>query len=200
MQKRTKFAIVLLIGLILLALGLWLLLSPLLHQQNTLQPPPLPPSNPAEEGFGKRTYEAPIVIPATSSKPTVSSGMLALQNFARGLAERMGTGTSGNGFLGYEDVKIDATSNGRIALQAARKNMQTLHPASIVFGVTSKAVTAKTDSGVYGDDSITISMDVLTAEDAGKPELITKTIQSIIVMKMSKQDNGSYLLDSFTWK
>lgn len=201
MSKRSRLAIVLLVGLILLILGLWIFLTPLL-QKPAAQPPALPDSvTPGQSDVPTRPREAPKPpTPAPEAKPTAQSGMLALQNHARSLAERIGTGTAENGFLGFQDVVIDATANGRVSLAAARKAMQAQHPVGTPYGQTAKAVTAKVESGTYGDPSLDVVMDVFVGENAGTPGRIVATSNHVVTITFAKQADGTYLLDAFTWK
>ena len=204
MDKRTRLLIVILLGLILLGIGLWIFLSPIL-KQNAAQPPALPaqpsqqPAQPAPTNTAPK--QAPVVAPTPNAKPTPQSGILALQNKVSQLAERMGSGTNENGFLGYSDALIDATANGRTQLLAAQKAMQAQHPASgPAYGITARAVTSNVDSGKYGDAQVVISMDVFVSEDAGNPGKPTAQSGHKVTMTMAKQADGSYLMDSFTWK
>lgn len=202
MQKRTRLAIVLLVGIALFLLGVWIFLSPLMQARQAAQPPGLPENaNGLESETPTRPREAPVPpMPAPEAKPTAESGMLALQNRARSLTERMGTGTADNGFLGYQDIVIDATANGRLALAAARKAMQVAHPPGTPYGQTAKAVTAKTESGGFGQATISILMDVYVAENAGVPGQVTATSPHQVTMTFAKQVDGAYLIDGFTWK
>ncbi len=202
MQRRTKLAIVILAGILLLLLGLWLFLQPLLQNRSAAQPPELPANPTAREPeTGTRQREAPIPpTPAPEAKPTAQSGILALQNHARELTSRILTGTADNGFAGFQDAIIDATVNGRAALSAGRKTLQAQHPPGTPYGQTAKAVTATVDSGAYGGASIVISMDVYAAENAGTPGIVTKTSTYKATMTFAKQGDGTYLMEDFTWK
>ena len=202
MDRRTRLLLVIVLGLILLGIGIWIFLQPILQSAAPAAQPPALPTNitPTEQPFTPPVHQSTTTAP-TATAPTPQSGLLALENQAASDAASMGTGTSENGFQGYADLYTSATANGKAALQAAAQAMQTAHPPTgPLYGITTVAPTPRILSGNYGDASLTVTMDVLESVDNGNPANASKPTQHLVTITFVKQADGSYLLDSFTWQ
>jgi hypothetical protein len=197
MEKRTKLAIVIIVALILLLLGLWFLLSPFVKLPSA-QPPSLPnsvtPYVPAHTTLPTKT------VTSTGTTAPVSDLLLKLSNEARATVERIGSGDSADGFLGYHDALLQMTANGQAAEQAEQQRMQQAHSASgPAFGVSTRSVSSNVVSGAAGDQSIVISVDAIQRQDSGNPGAPTKTLGKRVTVTFVKQADGTYLIDSIVW-
>lgn len=199
MQKRTKLALIIIAGLLLLLLGVYLLLSPYLAQRKA-SAPPAPTSNIPYVAGPK------VAVPASTSTPVVaplSSADLQLrviEDRAKATVERIGSGSSESGFLGTQDVIADMTPNGAAEIIAAQQLLQKAHPASgPAFGISTRAVSSKAESGKIGDATIIVSVDAIQYEDAGTPSKPTKTQAKRIKATFQRQSSGGYLIDHLEW-
>lgn len=200
MEKRTKLALLILVGLLLFLLGAYLVLAPFLESRNPPQPPSLPeeviPFTPPASS------NSSPVSGGTTSTPVapVSLGVQTLENRARALVERIGSGASGSGFLGYQDSWSEMTVNGRATLGAEQKAMRQIHPASgPLYGVSTRAVAAHAIEGAFGDLKIVIAVDAVQTEDAGTPNQPVRHTGKRVEVSFIKQTNGSYLAESLVW-
>ncbi len=204
MQKRTKLAIVLLIGLILLAIGLYFFFSPYLENRQAAQPPALPAST--TPTFPKPANK-PVVVPATpSGTPTPVADLSdvaklrMLENKARTVVERVGSGSNNTGFLGYEDVALDFTSAGQAVLKAEQAKLVAEHPARAAsFGISTRVVSSHIRDAKWGDASILATVQAIQSEDAGNARIPTKSLGKKIEVTFLKQADGLYLIESLTW-
>lgn len=198
MEKRTKLAIVILVGLLLLLLGLYIFLSPILEERRALQPPPLPSSvTPVITPTPKPPTPAPQPTPAAPVTPE-TNGLKILENRARNVVERIGSGTSENGFLGYQDALLDATSAGQAALKAEQSRMQAAHPANgPLYTISTRAITSNATKGAFGDATIVFTVDAIQTVNGGTASQTTLTKR--ITVTFAKQSDGSYLVDAAEW-
>lgn len=200
MQRRAKLAIVILVGLLLLALGVWLILGPFLSTRPVVQQPPSLPGQvtpsvqkPAPAGSVPMATSTPPIAPSTERM------LRTLENMSRTAVERVGSGASSNGFLGYTDVFAQMTPAGRTSLLTQQKAMQQAHPASgSLYGISTRAVSSNLTQGNVGDPNLTMTVEAIQTVDNGVGS--QKTMQGKrIDVAFVKQTDGTYLIDAFTW-
>lgn len=206
MDKRLKLFLIVLAGIILLALGAWIFLSPYLAERRAAQPPALPgevhpvgPTQPSTSGVvPKPVGTIAPTSPATTTAPTSPSKTLAVQNRSRTVVERIGSGVSSDAFLGYRDVEEYFTANGVAALRAERAALMQQHPAGgPTYAISTKAASSQI-AGAYGDATLVATVEAIQRIDAqGQP---TVTVAKRITMTFAKQSDGSYLIDSLKWE
>ena len=201
MQKRTKLIILIIVGLLLLLLGLWIFLSPILKQRALQQPSAPTQGTPymPQPGQKNPTQGTPQAS-GTSTAPAPVDAMKELQNKAKSLAERIGSGSSQTGFLGYQDAMLDMTPNGRAALQKAQTTLQQEHPAKGgLYTITTRAVSSKVTKGKIGDAQIVISIETVQTENAGLAGVTPKGSAKRADVTFVKQTDGSYAADAVAW-
>lgn len=205
MQKRTQLALLILLGLLLLLLGLYFLLSPYLESRRTAQPPALPGSALPFSVGGRGTTPAgqggvsPIAT-GTGAAPAVPNGQRVVENSARTVVERVGSGTSGNGFLGYRDALTSMTANGQAALLAEQQRMQEEHPATgTAFGISTRVASSNLTQGQAGDARLIVTVQAVQTQDAGLPSQPVKVLGKQILVTFIRQSDGGYLADSLVW-
>ncbi|MBP9863870.1 hypothetical protein KBC54_00265 [Patescibacteria group bacterium] len=197
MQKRTKLAIVIIVGLLLLLLGLYLLLSPYLAQRKALAPPA--PTSDIPYVAGPK-----VVVPTSTSTPvaipTATLQLRVLEDRAKATVERIGSGSSENGFLGTEDAMSDMTQSGAIEIRAAQQTMQQAHPASgPLFGISTRVVSSHAENGVIGDASILVSVDAIQYENVGASNAPSRIQGKQVKVTFMRQPSGGYLIDHLEW-
>lgn len=202
MQKRTKLALVILIALLLLGFGLYLLLGPYVRERKSAQPPQLPnavqPFVPGAPVDNTGVLPGGVTTSAVAGAQTNEARVLEYQ--ARAIVERVGSGSSADGFLGYHDALLDATANGRASFQAEQRRMQQAHPATgPVYGISTRGVAAHVTEGKMGDAQVGVTVDAIQTIDAGVPREPTSIQAKQILVRFIQQADGSYLVDSLTW-
>lgn len=207
MSKRTKLALLILIALLLLLVGLYLILWPLLKpaapatgeeysipsQVQTAQPKPT---------NGQATSGEPVTgLPSTPTRePSIDEILRGLENRARAAVERVGSGSSQTGFLGYTDAKLDSTSSFSAKLMQEQDAMVAAHPASgPIYGISTRAASSHIADGKPGDDSLVATVQAVQTIDAGNPRQPTSTGGKQIIVTFAKQSDGSYLIDDMEW-
>ncbi|MEK7655528.1 MAG: hypothetical protein AAB386_02530 [Patescibacteria group bacterium] len=192
MEKRNKLILLILVALILLAIGIWILLKPFLSTPE--QPPTLP--------TGVIPSGVQPTIPTGGSVPVVTpQDVKELEDLASAIVARIGSGSSMNGFKGYEDVLINATPSFQQKLTSEQQAMQKKHPVSgSAFGMVTRVVAVDSKSAVSGADVMPIILQVQQAEDAGNPSAPTKVSYKEVTVIFEKQTAGGYLLDGLSWK
>ena len=200
MSKRTKLILVIVIGLLLLMLGVWFLLQPLLKKAPVTQPaalpskttPYVPPGKPTPIGVVSSTL--PVITPPTD----VQLGIL--ENQARITVERIGSGVSDDGFVQYQDVLSSFTSSGQTKILTQQKTLQQQHPASgPAYGMTTRAISSHVTSGKTGDAAITANVEAIQYVDNGNPAKPLQNLPKLVVVTFEKQSNGSYLISDMVW-
>lgn len=205
MQKRTKLFLLILFCLVLFVSGVLVFLSPLLEQRRDRpQPPALPaivkpgaqpvPSNvvPPEE----RAEGVSIVL---SSKEANQSR--ALENRARLVVERIGSGSSESGFLGYGDTLSELTSAGTVALLAQQRQLQQRYPSTGPrVGFSTRAAASRLTEGKIGDAKIVVTVEAIQQQDDGNPSQPKRASAKRVIITFVKQSNGGYLIDGVTWE
>ncbi len=202
MSRRSQLAIVLIIGLLLLGIGLYILLQPILSQRQSAQAPALPsavqPYSPPGQASTSTSTATPTPVVAPSTP--VDAKIVLLEQKARATVERIGSGSSGDGFLGYADVMDALTSAGRTAMLAEQKALQKAHPSSgPAFGITTHAVSSHVKNGTIGNATLIAEVQAIQNEDAGDPTKPTARKGKIITVTLVKQSDGGYLIDSLNW-
>lgn len=197
MERRTKFGLLLLFALLLLLLGGYLLFQPFIADR--FGAAPAAPENTAP-------YIAPTLpVIQTSGTETgttapIPDDLRLLENRSRNIVERIGSGTNGNGFLGYQDVLTQFTSAGQSRIIAEQKELQTAHPVSgSAYGISTRAVAARLASGASGAESIVIAVESIQTVDSGKPSQPTSTGAKRADVTFLRQSDGQYLIDSVVW-
>ena len=199
MQRRTKLLFVILIGLLLLGVGLYLILQPYLAERAARQPAQLPSAVKQTTGTGKTTF-TPTPATSTAQTPPVSSGLLAIQNRARAVVERIGSGNSSTGFLGFQDAAGDVTANGAAELRSEQAALQAAHPSTAEsFGISTRSISVRTTSGVFGDATISITVEAIQSQTTGVAQQVTSNHAKKIDLTFVKQSGGTYLVDTIAW-
>lgn len=193
MSRRIKLILLIVATAALLGLGLWLLLTPLIGPPE--QPPELPPAV-------TPSGEVPeIREPVQPPLPTVTQEVRQLENLAVSVVTRIGSGSSADGFRGYEDVLLSATPAMQDALRRERAAMQAAHPADgPAYGVTSRVVAVDRRFARPGEDRVTFVLQVQRSEDAGNPSAPTSVTYHEATVTMAKQPDGGYLVDEIVWQ
>jgi hypothetical protein len=204
MSRRSQLAIIILIGLLLLGVGLYILLQPIFsQQQSSPQPPALPTSvQPTLPGQASTSNPSTASVAVSSTKPVTPEGnqLLLLEQKGKATVERIGSGASGDGFLGYADVLDVLTSSAQKANLAQQKVLQQAHPASgPLFGLTTHAVSSHIKTGSIGDATLVDEVQAIQNEDAGDPTHLIARKGKIVTVTFKKQTDGSYLIDSLDW-
>lgn len=196
MEKRNKLIILIFFAAIILAIGLYILLKPFFPPTTTEQPPELP-----EQVV---PVTRPVTLPPTREEISVTAlpqDLKELQDIASAFVARIGSGSSGSGFKGYEDVLINATPKLQAQLLDEQAAMQKAHPAAgPPFGITTRVISNKASSAVLGAASATFVVSMQQAEDAGNPGAPTAVKYKEATVVFQKQADGTYLIDGLTWK
>lgn len=203
MERRTKLLLLILIGLLLLLIGLYFLLSPFLRQRGGLAPPAPTPTAPYVPTPSQPTPGGPVPVPTatgTAVAPSVSAEQRVLENRARAAVERIGSGSSRDGFLGYQDVLTEMTEAGRTALLAEQQRMREAHPASgPMYGITTRGVSSALSQGKIGDQSLVVRVEAIQSVDAGNPRAPVEMKGKRVDVTFLRQGNGSYLIEKLEW-
>jgi len=206
--NRRRIAIFLLaLGVLLLIYGAWILAGLLWPKRPGAQQP----AAPAQIEIVQR---APAHTPTTIALPTNVQGtstLLDVQNAkvpalsesvrrAESVVSRMGSGTSQDGFLGYDDVMMDGTYRFREYLVQEKARMIGSHPAGgPLYGVTTRVVSSSVTEGTAESSRIAVTIQAQKAEDAGdrsKPTGISYIQAKVVFLK---QSNGNHLVDEITF-
>jgi hypothetical protein len=203
MSKRTKFAVLLLVALLLLALGVWFFIQPILKEKNAAQPPALPSQTTPYVPTSTAVGQTPAPQNAVQTPPPTpeQNQQLVIENKARATVERIGSGASGSGFLGYVDALVDMTKDGQQAALAEQKSMQQAHPAlGQAYGITVMRNSAShLTKGAIGDAQVQVTVNVMQNVDAGDPSHPVESKRKNVVVTFAKQADGSYLVDGLAW-
>jgi hypothetical protein len=181
-------------------LGAYLVLAPYFKEraaQKAAQPPALP------------TGVTPVVPGPRGGSPTGTSVLppptaaelqnLTLEQQARSFAERIGSGASTDGFLGYDDAFLMATAKGREALRAAQAKMREAHPAAGTrYGISTRSVAARVIKGTVGQNQVVVEVDAVERIDAAATGGVASATGKRLTITFVKQANSSYLVDAFT--
>ncbi|MBI4139315.1 hypothetical protein HY479_04185 [Candidatus Uhrbacteria bacterium] len=194
MEKRTKLILLIIGALILLLIGLWILFQPFLPKLLPAQPPGLP-------GAVSPGGAPPVQTPLTGKPTTIPQDIKQLEDLAAAIVSRVGSGSSANGFQGYDDVLINATPVFRETLRSRQQEMQRAHPANgPAYGIVTRVVSIDSRAAVSGADIIPFTVQAQQAEDAGNPAQPTRVSYTEVTVTFEKQSDGTYLLDNLEWK
>ncbi len=201
MSKRTKLFLIIFFGLLLLLVGVWIFLQPILNQRSAAPQPPslqnstpyVPPSNASNVS---RTSTSTLKAP---SQPPPINVLVQLQNRAKSLTEQIGSGSSQDGFLGYQDAELNMTSKGQQAIRAEQKVLQQAHPLSgSLYTLSTRAVSSVIISGSAGDLKIIVAVETIQTENAGIAGITPSSSAKRVTVTFLKQSGGGYLADRIT--
>ncbi|MDQ7814572.1 MAG: hypothetical protein RDU25_02090 [Patescibacteria group bacterium] len=207
MEKRTKLGLLLLIALLLLGLGLYLLLSPFFKKQpaqeqlpttpSTLQPSSNLPSTPSQPTNG----QTPPTTVTPSTTPPPIDPLKVLENKARSSVERIGSGSNQNGFLGYSDALLDASTSYKSVLQQEQAAMVSANPlASGPYGMSTRSISVKLSEGKIGDAKIVFIVEAIQNVDSGDPTSPVSTSAKRVTVTFVQSTGNDYLLDGMAWE
>lgn len=202
--NRRRIAIALLVlGVLLLIYGVYILIGLLWSKKQTAQ-------QQAGQPQVQIVQRTPPHTPTTLAMPTTVQGTstgLDVQNSkvpalgeslrrAESVVSRMGSGTSQDGFLGYDDVMMDGTYKFREYLKAERASMRGQHPPSgPLYGITTRTISSNVAEGTAESPKIVIKIQAQKTEDAGDRAKPTKISYFEAKIAFVKQANGTYLVD-----
>lgn len=201
MTKRTKLVLLIIVGLILLLLGLWFFLQPLLRAQPAAQPPALPKTvtQYAPPGQVVPTVKVTSTTPLVPAQP-VDTQLGVLENLAATTVSRIGSGVNDDGFVQYQDVLSSFTADGQAKLLAQQKTLQQQHPASgAAYGITTVTISSHAISGKTGDATILVSVEAVQRVDSGNPNKPMASTPKQVTVTFTKQANRSYLISDMVW-
>ncbi len=194
MQKRTKLILLIAFVLLLLGIGLYFFLSPILENRNAEQPPALP--NTTTPVLPKtKPRPLPGQVPSSTIPEVViddSAKLRMLETKAMTVTERVYSGSNSDGFTGYVDVAEDFSQNGKNWLRSEQLKMQSAHPArGAAYGITARSVSSKMEAGAkWSNPTVLVTVQAILREDGGVQQA------KKLVWHFSKQDDGSFLIDS----
>ncbi|MCI0479190.1 hypothetical protein L0Y59_01460 [Candidatus Uhrbacteria bacterium] len=199
MERRTKLLILIVIALILLAIGLYILLKPFLPK--TVEQPPALPSGTTPSGIVAPGTGGGTQVPTVPAAPVKAQDIKDLEDLASVFVQRIGSGSSSDGFQGYADVALNATVPYRETLKRDQAAMQAAHPAAgPAYGVTTRVVSVDSRSAVSGSDRIMMTLQAQKAEDAGSPTAPTQVSYAEVDVTFARQADGTYLVEDVVWK
>lgn len=195
MQRRTQLFLLIIAALAVLIFGLWVLLQPFLPERA-----PQPPSLPGQVAPGGAAPGAGVKT-KIETPPAVQPDIKELSDRAAIFAERVGSGSSQDGFRGYDDVMLEATPAFRETLNARRQELVRAHPAAgALYGLVTRVVSVDNKQAVSGADIIPFIMQIQEAEDLGDPAKPTRVSYSELSLLFEKQTDGSYLVAGLSKK
>jgi hypothetical protein len=211
MSKRSKLAILILIALLLLLLGQYLILSPFLEgRQATTGGEYTVPGTTSQAGDRPAAPSQPTatclaVVGSATGTPirelTDAERLRSLEYRARVAVERVGSGSSQSGFLGYSDLAIDSTESFKAELKRLQDEMRSAHPMTgPTYGVSTRAASSQIRDGLFGADVLTSEVQAIQTYDAGNPRQPTGTAAKRVFVVFAKQPDGAYLIDSMKWE
>lgn len=194
MQKRTKFILLIAFVLLLLGIGLYFFLSPILENRIAEQPPELPSATtPALPKTKPRPLPGQV---ASTTIPQVviddSAKLRMLETKAMTITERVYSGSNSDGFTGYTDVADDFTASGKNWLRSEQLKMQSAHPLrGAAYGITARSVSSKLQAGAsWSQPTVLVTVQAILREDGGVQ------VAKKMVWHFAKQDTGEFLIDS----
>jgi len=194
MERRTKLGLLILLALLILAFGIWYLLQPFF--KTVEQPPQLP-----GQVTPGTNLPATSTIPLGGSSAGVAPDVKRLQDLAGIFVSRLGSGASGEGLRGYNDVLINATVSYRETLLSEQNAMIAAHPsAGPHFGVLTRVVATDIVSAAAGASEMTFRVQVQQAEDAGDPSKPTRILYKEATVTFQRQADNTYLVSNVVWK
>jgi hypothetical protein len=199
-QRKILALILIIIGIIAFLFGAWLLYGLLFggSDSDLNLPEAGQDLNVTSREVVPQTYEAPVVIEGDSNFDETARGadLTEAINMANSVVSRMGSGTSQDGFLGYDDVMVDATPKFQAYLASEQLRMANDHPSTgELYGITTRVVSSKVISGANGTDRIVVLVQTQKAIDAGNRAKPTNVIYEEHQVSLLRQVNGEYLID-----
>jgi hypothetical protein len=189
MERRNQLFLLIIVALAILGFGLWMLFQPFLSKY-VEQPPALP-----EQVTPGGTVPGTGVKTDVETPPVIAPDIKELSDRAAVFAERLGSGSSQDGFTGYDDVMLGATPAFREILNAQRQELVRLHPATgLPYGLITRVVSVDNKQAVSGAGIIPFILQVQEAEDAGNPAKPSRVSYSEWTLSFEKQSDGSYLV------
>ncbi|MDD5438024.1 MAG: hypothetical protein PHC70_02665 [Patescibacteria group bacterium] len=187
-------------GVLLLAFGIWILAGMLWPKK-----PADTTGNREPQAIQRDIKPQPQTIAlvpkvqGTSTAEQVSAQKVSDLQEAKRMAEsvvaRMGSGTSQDGFLGYDDAMQSGTSNFQAYLKAEQANLRAQHPISgPLYGITTRAVASSVTEGDEGSDKIVVKVQSQKVEDAGDRSKPTNIIYEVATVTFQRQPGGRYLV------
>jgi hypothetical protein len=196
MQRRTKLILLIVAAAILLAIGIYILIQPFLPGT-----PAQPPGLPTGATPSVTIPSTGVTASATPATPAIAPDVKRMEDFASMFVSRMGSGSSADGFTGYDDVLLNATPAYRQTLRAEQAALQTAHPVTgPSFGVSTRVVSTDSSGASSGAQEAVIAVEVQRAEDAGNPSSPTSITYKQADVTLQKQGDGTYLVSSVVWK
>ena len=117
------------------------------------------------------------------------------------MVSRIGSGSSVDGFTGYDDVLLDATPSERVTLKSEQAALQKDHPPTgPSFGMVTRVVSVDSSGAVSGAQTIAITLQAQRAEDAGNPTQPTSVTYKKATVTFEKQSDGTYLVNGVMWE
>jgi len=194
MERRTKFIILILIALAILAFGIWYLFTPFFR---TVQQPPALPNEVTPSTTLPPTSTIPTAGGSTQTTPT---DVKRIQDQAGIFVARLGSGTNNEGFSGYTDVLINATPAYQDVLRAQQRALLAAHPTTRPYGILTRVVATSIVSATAGAPEMTFRVQAQQAEDAGDPTKPTAVLYKEATVTFQKQSDGGYLVSNVVWK
>ena len=197
MERRTKLILLIVAAVILLAIGVYILIQPFLPATTPAQPPGLP-TGPSPTATIPPTAPA---APATPAAPAVPQDVKRMEDLASIVVSRLGSGSSADGFTGYDDVLLNATPAYREILRTEQAALRKAHSATgPAFGISTRVVSVDSRGASSGAREAVIAVEVQRAEDAGNPASPTSVTYKKADVTFQKQADGTDLVASVVWK
>lgn len=205
LNRRRLALFLILLGLLLLGFGAWILIGMLWPKT------PGAPGNREPQAIQRDTKPQPrtIALPPSvqGTSTALQAGDLKVSTLQEGrrraesVVSRMGSGTSQDGFLGYEDAMQDGTPDFQNYLSRELAALKSLHPSTgTLYGITTRVISSKILSGKQGDDEIMVLVQTQKVEDSGDRAKPTNVVYEDATVTLLKQSNGTYLVSRIAFK
>jgi hypothetical protein len=197
---RRRMALSLIIfGVLLLAFGIWILAGmiwPKKPSDGTREPQAIQRDIKPQP----QTIALQPKVQGTSTAEQVSTQQVSqfaeAKRRAESVVSRIGSGTSQDGFLGYDDAMQDGTASFQNYLKAEQNSLRTQHPASgPLYGITTRAIASSIIEGKDGDEKVVMKVQAQKVEDAGDRSKPTNVSYEDVQVTFQKQPGGKYLVD-----
>lgn len=201
-QRRILAIIMIIIGLVAFIFGAWLLWG-LLFGGGESRLPELPEAGKdmavTERDVPEpKTYEAPVMIEGESEfdELATASDLTEARNLAVDTIARIGSGTSQDGFLGYEDAMNSATPKLQAFLRSEQLKMKKEFPTEgELYGITTRVIASDVLEGGNGDDRLVIAIQTQKAIDKGNRAEPVEIVYEKHEVTLLRQADGEYLVD-----
>lgn len=197
MEKRTQLGLLILVALAILAFAIWFLFQPVFK---TVQQPPEVPSQVTPSTNVPAASSTPQ-IPVGGGAAAVPQDVKQLQELAKKFVTRVGSGSSSDGFTGYDDVMVNATASERTKLETEQAALIALHPArGPLYGMTTRFISIVTLSADAGAATMSFRLQTQFIQDAGNPDQPTSVTYREATVTFERQPDGTYLVSDVVWK